>query len=105
MGRNTLLILVLLSIVALFTVTGLANSETFQSKESIANVPDTQELGETLTPIFDHGEKSQSPMEIPQTPSTCYHIFDIRTCINNCFKYSKDCATFKRCIKRCISNH
>ncbi|GBB89595.1 hypothetical protein RclHR1_16310005 [Rhizophagus clarus] len=98
MIRNASLILVLLSILALFTVTGLANPVTFQS-----NAPETQELCETSTLIFDHGflpdEKSQYQMEIPQ-----YYIFDIHTCIKNCFKYSRDCITFKRCIKRCIAD-
>jgi hypothetical protein len=104
MGRITLLILILLSILALFTVTGL----TTPFEESI--VSDAQEFVEASTNLFDNGpicfEKSQSRMENPQTQSSCHYqnIFDIRTCISNCFKYSRDCVTLKNCIKRCIAN-
>lgn len=78
--------------------TPFKDPEIFQSKESITSVPaDAQELVKTSTHLFDYESICFLPKEVEKisisketSPNTIYiSISNIRTRINNCFKYSK----------------
>src|SRR5688572_17741569 len=104
MARIALFTLFLLSILALFAMTGFAaNTTTSYKDEFTESAPKV--LVETSSHLsdndpIDYVENYQTEMH--QHPSF-KEFRGCVTCMHDCFRMNEACFTFKRCVKGCVT--